>query len=111
MNEKVEIHWMVKRAIELTFPREAEVILQELKYSETQDLWYFNSSGVMVFIDECGDITTDAVIDADDYETCGDCGFDHSYEPNEAAQWHKANPCSYCNYDKKNHEHADDCLL
>lgn len=24
----------------------------------------------------------------DDYEACGDCGFDHSYEQQEAVQWH-----------------------
>jgi len=23
-----------------------------------------------------------------DYEACGDCGFDHSYEPAEAHEWH-----------------------
>jgi len=23
-----------------------------------------------------------------DYEPCGECGFDHSYEQNEAANWH-----------------------
>lgn len=30
-----------------------------------------------------------------DYETCGDCGFDHEYEYAEAADWHTANPGSY----------------
>ena len=25
----------------------------------------------------------------DDYEACGECGFDHEYEPNEAAKAHK----------------------
>jgi len=30
-----------------------------------------------------------------DYETCGDCGFDHEYEPNEARAWHTENPGSY----------------
>lgn len=25
-----------------------------------------------------------------DYETCGDCGFDHDYEAPEAVTWHKA---------------------
>lgn len=24
-----------------------------------------------------------------DYETCGDCGYDHAYEPREAYKWHK----------------------
>lgn len=24
----------------------------------------------------------------DDYEACGDCGYDHSYEYNEARIWH-----------------------
>lgn len=32
----------------------------------------------------------------DDYESCGYCGFDHSYEYAAAEAWHKANPCSYC---------------
>lgn len=26
-----------------------------------------------------------------DYEPCGDCGFDHAYEPEEARLWHSAN--------------------
>jgi hypothetical protein len=30
-----------------------------------------------------------------DYETCGDCGFDHGYEYEEAAKWHTENPGSY----------------
>ena len=30
-----------------------------------------------------------------DYETCGDCGFDHDYEYEEAAKWHTENPVSY----------------
>ncbi len=30
-----------------------------------------------------------------DYETCGDCGFDHDYEPEVAAAWHTNNPGSY----------------
>lgn len=36
-----------------------------------------------------------------DYEACGDCGFDHSYEYAEAKQWHLDHPCSYCNYNQK----------
>jgi hypothetical protein len=24
-----------------------------------------------------------------DYEACGDCGFDHDYEPSESTTWHK----------------------
>lgn len=24
-----------------------------------------------------------------DYEECGECGYDHSYEQEEAAEWHK----------------------
>lgn len=28
----------------------------------------------------------------DDYETCGDCGFDHEYEYQQAYAWHIANP-------------------
>lgn len=31
----------------------------------------------------------------EDYETCGDCGFDHDYEPAQAAVWHTAHPGSY----------------
>jgi hypothetical protein len=30
-----------------------------------------------------------------DYEECGDCGFDHDYEPAQAAAWHKVNPGAY----------------
>ena len=30
-----------------------------------------------------------------DYESCGDCGFDHEYEPTDAHAWHSANPGSY----------------
>ena len=30
-----------------------------------------------------------------DYEACGDCGFDHSYEYEQAHAWHTANPGSY----------------
>lgn len=26
-----------------------------------------------------------------DYETCGDCGFDHEYETSEANTWHRDN--------------------
>jgi len=43
-----------------------------------------------------------------DYEPCGDCGYDHEYEPEEAYEWHKNNPCSYCEYDEK-HGHEDNC--
>lgn len=32
----------------------------------------------------------------DDYEECGYCNCDHSYEYAEAKKWHEANPCSYC---------------
>ena len=31
----------------------------------------------------------------DDYETCGDCGFDHEYSPSESNHWHKTHPGSY----------------
>ena len=44
-----------------------------------------------------------------DYEPCGDCGFDHSYEYSEAYAWHKANPCSYCKYDHKVETHETNC--
>lgn len=43
-----------------------------------------------------------------DYEACGQCGFDHAYEPNEAHKWHSANEtphtkpnCSRCASQKK----------
>jgi len=28
----------------------------------------------------------------EDYSTCGDCGYDHSYEPIESSKWHLAHP-------------------
>lgn len=31
----------------------------------------------------------------DDYEECGDCGYDHEYDPEEANRWHRENPGSY----------------
>jgi hypothetical protein len=31
----------------------------------------------------------------EDYETCGDCGFDHDYEGEQARAWHRAHPGSY----------------
>lgn len=40
----------------------------------------------------------------DDYEECGDCGFDHSYEYPHAHKWHIENPCSYCVYEGGQHE-------
>ena len=45
----------------------------------------------------------------DDYEACGDCDFDHSYDYELAYAWHKANPCSYCNYNKTTKQHESDC--
>ena len=36
----------------------------------------------------------------EDYETCGECGFDHSYEPEESMNWHKKHQtrrCEVCN--------------
>ena len=30
-----------------------------------------------------------------DYEACGDCGFDHGYEYEQAAAWHQKHPGSY----------------
>lgn len=33
-----------------------------------------------------------------DYEACGECGFDHDYEYEQAHKWHTEHPCSYCNY-------------
>lgn len=36
-----------------------------------------------------------------DYEACGDCGFDHSYEYEQAYQWHIEHPCSYCHYNQE----------
>lgn len=29
-----------------------------------------------------------------DYEPCGECGFDHSYEPKESSSWHEKNDSS-----------------
>jgi hypothetical protein len=46
-----------------------------------------------------------------DYETCGDCGFDHDYEYEAAAKWHEEHPCSYCDYDAAQDKHADDCIM
>jgi hypothetical protein len=40
----------------------------------------------------------------DDYETCDDCGYDHSYEYTHAAKWHQDNPCSYCDCKDSAHE-------
>ena len=34
---------------------------------------------------------------SDDYESCGDCGFDHGYEYEQAYKWHMDNPGSYFN--------------
>jgi hypothetical protein len=31
----------------------------------------------------------------EDYETCGDCGFDHDYEYFQANAWHSSHPGSY----------------
>lgn len=33
-----------------------------------------------------------------DFETCGDCGFDHSYEPEESARWHEENDPDFSSY-------------
>ncbi len=43
-----------------------------------------------------------------DYEACGDCGNDHSYDYELAAKWHKENPCSYCKF--HNGIHEDNCV-
>ena len=44
-------------------------------------------------------ITLDSASDDDkeipDYEPCGDCGYDHGYEYEEAHKWHSDNPGSY----------------
>ena len=40
----------------------------------------------------------------DDYEPCGECGYDHYYEYDEAVQWHIDNPCSYCEFKNGEHE-------
>lgn len=45
-----------------------------------------------------------------DYELCGDCGFDHEYEPQRAIKWHKAHPCSYCKYDSLRGTHETSCI-
>lgn len=36
----------------------------------------------------------------DDYETCGQCGFDHSYEQREAEAWHSKHEPMYETFDK-----------
>jgi hypothetical protein len=28
-----------------------------------------------------------------DYEACGECGYDHGYEPREASAWHLSEDC------------------
>ena len=45
----------------------------------------------------------------DDYEQCGDCGYDHAYEYAEAKAWHEGHPCSYCHFDKVTNQHELDC--
>ncbi len=49
------------------------------------------------------------IVILDDYEACGDCGYDHEYEPEEAAQWHLAHPCSYCRYNEETQQHEPSC--
>ncbi len=44
-----------------------------------------------------------------DYEPCGECGWDHEYEPAMAVAWHKENPCAYCTYDKGKGAHGENC--
>jgi hypothetical protein len=44
----------------------------------------------------------------DDYESCGDCEYDHSYEYEQAYQWYLKNPCSYCNFNKIKLTHESD---
>lgn len=44
-----------------------------------------------------------------DYETCGECGFDHDYEYGSASRWHEANPCTYCVYNYTTHTHHEQC--
>lgn len=39
-----------------------------------------------------GEMHRFAILGPDDYEACGDCGFDHAYEPSEARAWHVARP-------------------
>jgi len=34
-----------------------------------------------------------------DYEECGDCGYDHQYDAEEAGRWHRENPGSYTGLD------------
>lgn len=33
----------------------------------------------------------DVVLYPSDYEACGDCGYDHGYEQEEARRWHATN--------------------
>ena len=44
-----------------------------------------------------------------DYEPCGECGYDHSYEYGPAHKWHMGNPCSYCKYDHEHKKHEVSC--
>lgn len=67
-----------------------------------------NKQGVKLLLAEL--TTVESPIDPvlpDDYEPCGDCGYDHSYEYTEAQKWHRNNPCSYCSYE--NEAHDDHC--
>lgn len=52
-------------------------------------------------------MTTHGTMVPADFEECGDCGFDHDYEYERAAEWHRDNPCSYCPY--INATHATNC--
>lgn len=44
-----------------------------------------------------------------DYEACGECGYDHEYECEEAHAWHLAHPCSYCDYNHETKTHESSC--
>ncbi len=55
-----------------------------------------------------------------DYESCGECGFDHEYEPTEANRWHaETNPVMHekvCSEDdirvwmnRNVRDHLDEC--
>jgi hypothetical protein len=44
----------------------------------------------------------------EDYDACGECEYDHRYQPNEAERWHQDNPCSGCVYDMT-HGHGQNC--
>ena len=43
-----------------------------------------------------------------DYEECGDCGYDHQYDAEEAGRWHRENPGSYAGLDIEENDNLDE---